>query len=353
MKNWKTLILSSILFAVSSAAQAEQSSLSLAQWDQQLKNQIAQGKTNFTEQFTLSKFEKQFLSRKSNAERKHLAKARELFKKENFAEALKEYDYIQKGSDNWLEAVEEKAWVYHRQKDFEKSLAQTKTLLAEPLIQVVGSEAFFLQSLSQLYICDYPGIFSTQQSFKDSQKERITSIEELAEKGTNAAFEKARSQITSFPLSFEQIGTEAKKLPRLFYKDIKLQKALMNSILTARGARIIEDSGKADLQKTLSVIKKANAKFELQVKARMKELAAAEDKNNQLMIQKMGLIEVETIQRMHADQSLDKKSYKKGKFAQVSNDDLIFPDDGRPWLDELDKYQVQANTCPQNLRRKM
>lgn len=347
MMSPKTVL--SFLLPLMVATTATAGQFSVQTWEDSLKASLNSGKTNVAPFFTFEKYEKEALSRKTSADRKLMLEARKLFAADKFDAAIAKYNQIDKGSDYWLEAVEEKGWAYHRKGDFEKALAQTKTLLAEPLVQVSGSEGFFLQSLSQLKICDYPGIFKTHQAFKDTQKARVAAIEALAQTGTSPALMKAVEKAENFPLTFDQVGNEAKELPFLFYRDLEVQKQMLKMKLTARGIALLQGKDSA----SIALLQKANAVAEGKLKARVKTLAQAEDKKNQLMLQKLGLIEVETIQRMHADKNVDQETYASGKFAKVSADDLVFPDDGMPWVDELDKYEVMANTCPRNVRRKM
>jgi hypothetical protein len=263
-----------------------------------------------------------------------MLKARKLFEAGKFSEALKEYDKVPRGSDQWLEAVEEKGWAYHRQKDYQKALAQTKTLLSQAFLPVIGSEPFFLQSLSQLKICDYKSILETHELFKTSQRQRIQDIQNLAKTGESPAVQSLTTKALTFPLTFPQVGEESKALPRQFYRDVQIQKSLM-TIQNPKAAQ------------------KAIQQARQSLKSRMKLLAENEVEENFKMVQKLNLIEVETIQRIHADQELAKDSFKKGQFKQASTDELVFPDDGHPWIDELDKYEVRVNSCPENIRRKM
>lgn len=350
----------SFLMPLLMAQAAMAGEFSVKTWEEGLKNALAAGKTNLASFFTFTKLEKEVLARTNTSDRKAITEARNLFAAGKFDAALAKYNQIEKGSDYWLEAVEEKGWAYHRKGDFEKSLAQTKTLLAEPLVQVSGSEGFFLQSLSQLKICDYPGIFNTHQAFKDTQRARVNAIEQMAKTGTNSALPKLAEKIQSFPLTFTQVGNEAKELPFLFYRDLEVQKRLMQVKLTSRGIALIQDrletaptSAREALAKSVALLKQTLNSAQAKLKVRMQKLAIAEDKKNQLMLQKLGLIEVETIQRMQADKNVDPDTYRSGKFAKVTADDLVFPDDNMPWVDELDKFEVMANTCPRNVRRKM
>jgi hypothetical protein len=342
------------------SAIAHADSFSVSNWEKDLKSALAAGKTDLTPFFDLGKLEKSSLSRAMTADRKNMQDARELYAKGKLDEAIAKYNLIDKGSDYWLEAVEEKAWAYHLENNFEKSLAQTKTLLSAPLVEIVGSEPFFLQSLSNLKICDYKSIFDTDQEFKDTQRARISAIEDLSKTGTSPAINSALSKVEEFPIAFSEVGVEAKVLPRLFFRDLEVQKRMLQAKVTERGIVLLQDrmssgndADKAKFSKVVDLLKKSNASALTGLKARMQKLAQVEDKQNQLMLQKLGLIEVETIQRMHADKEMNRKDFSSGKFSKVTSDQLVFPDDGRPWMDELDKYEVSANACPRHVRRKM
>jgi hypothetical protein len=345
---------SSVVLLVLVAAQAHAESLSVRTWESNLKRSLDAGKTDIAPFFAFEKLEKQVLSHSENADRKNMMAARELYEKGHFAEAIQKYQLIPKGSDYWLEAVEEKGWAYHLQENYAKSLAETKTLLAEPLVGIVGSEPFFLQSLNNLKICDYKAIFETDQTYKETQRARVSAIENLAKTGSSPALDKVIASVDSFPMTFTQIGAEARVLPRLFYRDQEVQSRLMQLKLSERGLALIQQSSNAaKYGKTVELLQKFVTVAKDKLKARMQNLAQVEDKQNQLMLQKLGLIDVETIQRLHADMDLNRKDYSTRKFSKVTADDLVFPDDGYPWVDELDKYEVSTHACPRNIRRKM
>ncbi|MGE5086535.1 MAG: hypothetical protein ACM3MG_09565, partial [Bacillota bacterium] len=112
-------------------------------------------------------------------------------------------------------------------------------------------------------------------------------------------------------------------------------------------------SGNGTQAKLQEQLKKINQDAFLKIKSRLKVLAAAETAENKRIIGKLNLVEVEAIQRIHTDQSMDQKNFTTHKFKKVGEDQLVFMDDGHPWIDELDKYDVATKACPQNIRRKM
>ncbi|MBX2996452.1 MAG: hypothetical protein KF681_16645 [Bdellovibrionaceae bacterium] len=346
---------STLLFAVvalASTGRAE--TFSVNAWSKDLQSSLGTHPTAVDRLLDVNAIVKRTLVQEKSAPRAAMNEARALYGKGQFEQALAKYNEVPRGSDLWLEAVEEKGWAYHREKDFEKALAQTKTLLSNPFLSIVGSEPFFLQSLSQLKICDYKGILETHKLFKESQRQRLVELQGLSETGKSEALAKLIEKNDQFPLSFENVGESVKSMPRLFYKDLKFQQAVLELKMAKAAIPVLENAKLNKKQKSvLTRLQKIAADGQARAEARLKELALRENDQNFKMLQKLNLIEVETIQRIHADREMDRESFRKGQFAKAGDDQLVFPDDGRPWIDELDKYQVKVNSCPQNIRRRM
>jgi hypothetical protein len=338
-----------VLFVLPQIAPAADGGFSVSSWKQEVQSAALKKDVKALKALTdLPGLEGKVLAHRRTDERKALETARSEYAVGHFAVAREHYDRIPKGSDFWLEAVEEKGWSFHREKSFEKAIAQTKTLLSKPFLPIVGSEPFFLQSLSQLKICDYKGVLETHRLFKETQRERLILMQNLAKSGVSAALDLVISRADRFPLTLEVAGEETKLLPRLFYRDLVVQKSILRLKL---GDAVEKISGLPSSMKETLLNSRKEAKKQLS--ERMKELASQESEENFKIVQKLNLIEVETIQRIHTDLSLDPNSYSRGRFKEAGVDDMVFPDDGHPWMDELDKYQVQVNSCPQNLRRRM
>lgn len=287
------------------------------------------------------------------ANKEKMASARKLYADGKYADARELYSQISKGSPYWLQAVEEKAWTYFRENQLEESLSQTKTLLSPQFASFVGSEAYFLQSLSQLKACNYKEVFETNKMFKDKQKNRLVEIQNLSKTGMNDAFQKVIASTESFPMRFSDVGDTANRLPALFYKDIELQRQLMRYKLADKALSVLQSEFAGTSQKLQATFEKNKASSFAQLQNRMKQLAEDETNDNFKIVQKLNLVEVEAIQRLHADVEMDKKLFKKGDFNKTNAEKLVFVDDGRPWIDELDKYEVRTKSCPQNIRRKM
>lgn len=278
-----------------------------------------------------------------------LKKARAHFAKGQFDEAIASYNQIPRGSTYWLLAVEEKGWAQFRKDNFEKALAQSKTLLAPQFAEIVNTEAYLLQSLSQLKICDYKGVLETHQTFKEKQKSRIMEVQKLTQTGWNDSLTTFLRKVDKFPLTLDDMGEAVQHLPLLIYKDIEFQKQALRFKATEKAMAAVSKEN-VRLKQSLD---KLNAEAFRSLKSRVQELAQTETNDNFKVIQKLNLVEVEAIQRIHTDQNLAESHYKKGQFRSVDEDQLIFMDDGRPWIDELDKFEVSAKTCVQGIRRKM
>ena len=120
------------------------------------------------------------------------------------------YDKVRKGSATWLEALEEKAWAQMRKGEPEKSLATLKTVLTPIFKDRVPSEPFFLASLGQLRVCDYPALFKTLDLFKDRFRGKIKGWESSIAYVDKARLKEARDTIQKINL------VEAEAIQRLY-----------------------------------------------------------------------------------------------------------------------------------------
>lgn len=349
----KTVIMSfSALVLVSLTAKAEKvQSLSVVDWAQTWVQ-------SWTPQQGLSfdtrALEKKLLGTCDDCDNKaSLKKARLQFAKGEFAEAIASYNTIPRGNAYWLSAVEEKGWAHFRQENYEKALAQTKTLLAPQFGEIVNSEAFLLQSLTQLKVCDYKGVFETHNIFKEKQKARILEVQNLAQSGWNETMAKVLVKVNKFPLTLDDMGDSVQHLPLLIYKDLEFQKQALRLIASVAAIAMIESKADSKYTTLLKNVEQYKANSFAHLKKRIQELAQNETEKNFKIIQKLNLVEVEAIQRIHTDMSLSENLYKKGSFQKVSDDQLVFMDDGKPWIDELDKYEVITKSCVKGIRRKM
>ncbi|MFS4460352.1 hypothetical protein [Bdellovibrio sp. HCB2-146] len=333
-----------------------QAAFSVANWKKDFKTSLkAQDNTKLLELVDVVALEKKAIPACSDCEvKENLKKARTQFAQGKYEEALATYQLIPKGNDMWLQAVEEKGWAQYRLGSPEKAMAQAKTLLSPAFAETVSSEAYFLQSLSQLKICDYKGVFETHELFKKKQKEHIVKIQDLSMKGLNSDVIKVVSKANEFPLKLKALGEEALSLPALFHKDRELQAHILKHNVSAAALDVLKNAETTTLSARLQAsFEKMNSQAVAGIEARVQKLAQEETAANKKIINKMNLVEVEAIQRMHSDLALADEAYSNGQFKNVGADELVFKDDGRPWIDELDKFEVISKACPSNLRRKM
>ncbi len=254
------------------------------------------------------------------SEQQTLSRARQLFEMKRFAEALVEYEKIPNSSDRYLVVLEEKAWTHIHLDQFDKALAHARTLTSTPLSGLTTSEPFLLRALVQLKICDYVGVFQTLKDFRAQKKSQITAIQEIAQTGHNSVSRQTLEKWSQNTSEWKTLGPALAQMPQLFYLDKSLTKSAK--------------------QKNMAKMEK-----------RLKELAIFENNENFRILQKLNLIEVEGVQRVHIASQFDSK---QGEHLDKGNDDLVFKDSKDDvWLDELDSYQATINRCHKKSGRTM
>lgn len=346
IKSVQLVTATALIFAMASPAFAAER-VSVKEWAQKWASSLSTPKALA---FSTADLEKKTLGSCSDCDNKTLiTKARKDFEAGKYDQAINSYNKIPRANTYWLSAVEEKGWAFFRKGEFDKSLAQTKTLLAPQFAEIASTEAFLLQSLSQLKICDYKGLFETHQTFKEKQKARIMEVQALAKSGWNDSLTKFLKKADQFPLTMEDMGDSVSKLPLDIYKDIEFQKQALRFKASEKGIVFANAKNTTVLAK----LEKINDDAFRALKKRVQVLAQEETDENFKVIQKLNLVEVEAIQRVHTDQALTDDMYDKKTFNKVDADKLVFMDDGRPWIDELDKFEVATKSCAQGLRRKM
>lgn len=280
-----------------------------------------------------------------------IRQARLAFEKKQYQKAIDLYNKIPKSSEYWFEAVEERGWAYFNAQETEKAIAQTKTLISPQFSEIVNTEAYFLRSLAQLRICDYQGIFGTTQDFKDRQRARVLAVREMKSRGYTPEVEKAVAKVTSFPIKRTEIAESLLKAPVLYYKDLQVQEQILRLKIAENALAVLATKNGFENLRNSAAKMKTNSISSLS--KRLKQLAEQEDAINTKVVQKLNLIEVEAIQRVHTDQKIAEELYSEQDFKKTNTEKLVFMDDGRPWIDELDKYEVISKSCPSNVRRKM
>lgn len=240
-----------------------------------------------------------------------LSRARAAYKRGDFKTAAVEYGKIPTTSDRWPVAREELAWTSLRLKQYPKAAAQIRSLTNAYLKTQIDLEPFLLQSIVQLYSCDYNAVFATLKDTREMMGDYVTGIEGLA-KGT---FNEVQAQAMEHMMTaknFEGLKPEAfHALPRRFYLD--------KSANTA--------------------IKSANRSLLTQ---RLKALASAENERNHKILQHLHLVEIEAIQRAFIPNQFGTKQLTEIK---KDSDTMIFNGDQELWADEVDKTQADLFTC--------
>lgn len=257
-------------------------------------------------------------------DRKQMRDARVAFEKKDYRRSISLYSKIPATSDYWPESLEERAWALVHVKEHDQALALVKTLTAPPVKSEIGAEPYLLSALVQLRLCDYDELFKVMKRFKTDIKPRFEALKELSKSGRSNASDRflARS-IQMGQLSRASAGPDLAELPRLSYRDAKLQKAFLD----------MKKPGASD--RHLGIMN-----------LRMKALASRDVKEIETILRKFHLIEVEAVSRMYSDVHLaDGKN--PGTEIQRDANTLVFPDDDEDvWLDELDNYHVNAKGCP-------
>lgn len=255
-------------------------------------------------------------------DRLYLTRARWYYQNNKFKEAVDDYSKVTKGTDYWIQALEERAWAHLRLNDTNQALAQLKTLLNDLLAPQVGPEAYLLSSLIKLKICDYPGVLKEIKYFKERYKDRSTEIQSLARGQATKHANKVMEMIEQGSLDWTQLKRDVQYLPLLFHRDKELTQL-------------------ANVAKSKGAISKQNIKSKVQ--SRLKTLAERDLKEINRVLNKLHLVEVEAIQRIFVAEDAPEGNAQFSK--KPDGETLNFPYNGEVWLDELDNYQVATKSC--------
>ncbi len=288
-------------------------------------------------------------------DRIYLAWGRGLYQQGRHAEAARMYERVDKDSDYWLEAVEESAWTYAKLKLPNRSLSKLRTVTSPVFSPAVGPEPFFLETFINLKLCDFKQVYKSISDFKKTFGSRVKIIQELAQNGRSEKSIKALNDFIRGRLDWRVVGSDLKYLPRLFYRDAQFLASLKEAgqrRLEAKVAMGIIQTSPAGpfLNTEMSAISSNQAQMSStlsqQAVRRIQLLAKRDLSEMNRMLQKLHLVEAETIQRLYAHQL--ESAPMKGQFEdhKVEGEVLTFPANEEVWLDELDNYQVNLQSCP-------
>jgi hypothetical protein len=284
--------------------------------------------------------------------RVHINTARVLYQRGKYNEALLSYDKVEKGSDYWIEAIEEKAWTHLKLDRPEQALAQLRSLNAPIFANQVGPEPFFLQALTNLRICAYPQVFGAIEQFKTTFQPRLSRLKELAKTGGTKEADEAVYRLVKGPYSLKSLGDKIGYLPRQFHRDLFIQKNVdrrRQFVEEALTAIELQNEGKFGPQASAWVtLAKSNAEASrINIFKRLKFLAEQELSEVKLILQKLAIVEAEVIQRVYSHEKVAKVGKQKVSDKPTKSDDTLnFKATDEVWIDELENYQVSIKDCP-------
>jgi hypothetical protein len=276
------------------------------------------------------------------------------YQKGDFTGALAAFTQIPKSSSLWTEAVEERAWTYLRQDDFDKAYGEVATLLMPALSSLVGPETYFLSNLMALKVCDYTRLFKTSETFKKRQKNRLIEIQDLAMKGSNKNLSAALERFEKSGVSLESIGNLYESIPRSSLRDVQFVRAMESrhqllaeaSVALELKAQSSALGGEAQFERLATSARSHAEHFRPVAIQRMRTLAQRELAEYKMVLNKMHIIEAEVIERLHLDENLKGKRSQVGPVAD-KGDVMIFPQTSEEvWFDELDNFKARVKDCP-------
>lgn len=282
-----------------------------------------------------------------------MTSGRVLYQKKDLTAAQTAFNQIPKSSSLWIEAVEERAWTHLRQEDYDKALGVVTTAMSPVFAPLAGPETYFLANLMAFRVCDYPRVFSNSETFKKRHKQRLSEIQEFAQKGTSTKMTQIFERFEQNGVSQESAGTLVEAAPRQVFRDSQFVKAMESrrQLLKEfkRTSELFEQAkalgSSPGLERTLTLEKQQAEVFKQKAYQRARVLAQQDLKEYHIVLNKMHIIEGEIIERMHLDENL------KGQRSKLSkNDDrgdvLVFPATDEVWMDELDNYKARVKDCP-------
>lgn len=285
--------------------------------------------------------------------------ARLLFQNGFLDASSKYYEKIPKNSDYWFDAQEEAAWAQIRKGEPQNSIAITKTLVAPAFTSQVGPEPFFLRSLSQLKVCDYPSVVATLNDFRARFKPRAAELTKLTESPNTPAVTRLIDRMKkNGEVKLAELGKDASALPRFVTRDA----ALLQNVLTEKALEgeaklagelyarsLTGGTATVGFQGRLESFKKAvdtrTTAARSATYGRVKALAEEELTEISAMLQKLHIVEAELLQQISISDRVisatqGRTSQKVGTTGSQARDKVWFPSEGETWFDEYANYKV-------------
>jgi len=295
-----------------------------------------------------------------------LTAARVLFQNSYYDAAIKQYEKISKSSMYWSQAQEEMGWSYIRKGQPNNAIAIGQSLIHPGMIKQISSESFFMMSLAQLKICDYPAVISTLSDYSKNFKEKNMNLKKITASTENEnieAFFKATRDSASEKLDSKnqkksdlKMGVVLNNLPLQITMDHKLNLLIQKQAALQKEADLAEvlyakSLALTGLQGHFETLKKNTLSrvhaAESESVSRIKILAANEMENIKNNLDKLHIVEAEVISQISiADQiagkAKDDGSTKVGVTGSKSKDAITFPLEKEVWFDEISNYKVNV-----------
>jgi hypothetical protein len=282
--------------------------------------------------------------------------ARLLYQRALFAGAIKYYEKVGKDSEYWLDAQEEIAWSYIRKGEPQNAIAVSTSLVSPVLASQAGAEGFFVHSLAQLKICDYPGVMQTLAQFGKRFKARTEVLTKLSTAAEGPAVMGLIEQLKSKRLTRTELGRNGAELPRMAARDERLYSL-------AQTQKVLEaEANAADLLYSQSLaISGLQGYFEklkqdLRTRARnarsgsqqrVKELAVQESTEIKEILRKLHIVEAEVIQQVSLAERIAQNTRaeareKIGTTGSKDRDVLKFKAEKEIWFDEIGNFRMNV-----------
>lgn len=284
--------------------------------------------------------------------------ARLLFQNGFLDAASKYYEKVPKDSDYWFDSQEELAWSQIRKGEPQNAIALTKTLVAPAFASQVGPEPFFLRSLSQIKVCDYPAVVATLNEFRERFKPRTAELMKLTESANTPAVGRMVDLMKKGPVKLTDLGKDASSLPRFVTRDSALLQNVMTEKALEAEAKLAGElyarslsggTAQVGFQGRLEAFKKAvDTRTQAARSAtygRVKSLAQEEIDEISAMLQKLHIVEAELLQQISVSDRVisatqGRTSIKTGTTGAQGRDKVWFPAEGETWFDEYSNYKV-------------
>jgi hypothetical protein len=285
-----------------------------------------------------------------------LTAARLLFQRAHYSAAIKYYEKVDKTSEYWTDAQEEMAWSYIRKVEPGNALAVSTSLVTPAMAAQAGPESFFVHSLAQLKICDYPGVITSLGEYPKRFKGRNEMLTKLSSSAQTPAIKKIVDQLKEHRIARKDLSEAGRDLPRLVARDERLYRFAQNQKNLEQEAaaadRIYSKSlaltglqGYFDKLRQTSLSRAHTAAAA--ANSRVQELARQEVGEVREILRKLHIVEAEVIQQVSVAERVISNvrgpiTEQKGVTGSKDRDVLKFPAEKEVWFDEIGNFKVDV-----------